>query len=108
MEKLGELIGKSVAGQRTGKRQAIVQQVNAHNLSQADAAIVIKTAYEKGLGLRIFTYNGVSGDVIISSVMPGQGQPVVVISTNGQVYNAKADIVLSGTKIVLKNIIIDP
>jgi hypothetical protein len=108
VEKLGESIGKSVAGQRTGKRQSIVQQVNTHNLSQVDAVIVIKAAYEKGLGLRIFTYNDVNGDVIVSSVMPGKGQPVVVISTNGLAYNAKADILLSGMKIVLTNIIIDP
>lgn len=108
MEKLGASIGKSVVGQKTGKTQSIIQQVNAHNLSQADSVIVIKAAFEKGLGLRTFINNQTNGTIIVSSVMLGRGKPVIVVGADGQAHSAKADILLSGFNITVTNVILDP
>lgn len=102
-EQIGAEIGRSVAGQATGKMAAISQQVTARGLAQPAAATATESAVRE-LGLRTARVLLPDGSVAVTSVIPGASRPILVVRPNGSVFQAVADIVVEGLTLIVRNV----
>jgi hypothetical protein len=104
-DEIGVEIGTSVAGKTTGKMAGIAQQVSAKGLSQEGAATATESAV-RTIGLRTGPRVPLpDGSVVVTSVQPGAGQPVLVVRSNGTVFTASADLVIEGFKVIVRNVV---
>jgi len=88
-EKLGEKLALNSKGQ--GSRfDYICRGLNALQLGQQNAASAAEAA-TKGIGLRLWRAT-VGEDVVLASVMPGRGKPVLIVKPDGTVVRGIADI----------------
>jgi len=88
-EKLGEKLALNSKGQ--GSRfDYICRGLNALQLGQQNAASAAEAA-TKGIGLRLWRAT-VGDDVVLASVMPGRGKPVLIVKPDGTVVRGTADI----------------
>jgi hypothetical protein len=91
-QKKGAAIGTAVKNQPRGKMAAICKEVSALKLPPAEAAEATVAAVQEGLGLRVVLKAMPDGSIVIGSVMPGEGRPVLVALPDGSVVQAWADI----------------
>jgi hypothetical protein len=91
-----ENIGTRLAAESKGQPSRfdyITTKINAAKLSQADAATAASTA-TRGIGLRLFNQQ-VGDDIVLCSVMPGSGKPVLIVTPEGAIVRGTADIVIA-------------
>ena len=81
---------------RPGSFYEIADRINSAKTSRQDAIIAAESATGAN-GLRLVRMPMPDGNVVISSVLPGVGKPVLVVDLNGKVAYASATIEVSMT-----------
>ena len=88
---LGKRLGAESAG-KPSRFNYVAGGLNALQLGQRNAALAVKAATEE-MGLRLWQ-DTVGDDIILGSVVPGRGKPILVVKPEGTVLRGTADISL--------------
>ena len=91
-EALGARLGVASKGQPS-RFDYIVAGINKAKLSGADA-VKAATSATREIGLRMFSET-VGADVVLCSVQPGTGKPVLIVRPDGVVVRGTADIAVA-------------
>lgn len=91
-EALGARLGVASKG-LPSRFDYIVAGINQASLSAADA-VKAATSATREIGLRLFSET-VGADVVLCSVQPGTGKPVLIVRPNGVVVRGTADIAVA-------------
>jgi len=89
-EALGRRIGAESKG-APSRFNHVAEHLNALQLGQRNAAEAAEAA-TKEIGLRLWRAQA-GDDVVLASVMPGTGKPVLVVKPDGTVVRGTADII---------------
>jgi hypothetical protein len=87
-------LANSLKGQAKGKFFVVCEKITEAQMSQADAVTAASSATE-AMGNRLVIQPMPNGDVVLASVMPGTGKPILVVRPNGSMYYASADLAVN-------------